>query len=143
MLYLTSDHGGFELKAKIKDFLSREKIDFVDLGPERFDPKDDYPEFAHRLARAIKSGSDRGIIICRSGQGTAITVNRHSNIRAIVAFTPEMAEHGRADNDSNVLSLGADYLNADQASEIIKVWLATPFSGKQRHQKRIAQIDQP
>lgn len=141
MLYLASDHGGFELKTKLKQFLDDQNIDYSDLGPERLDPDDDYPVFAHRLARAIKSPQDRGIIICRSGQGTAIVANRHRGIRAIVARSIEDARKGRAGNNSNVLSLGADYSSPNETIEIVKVWLETPFSSEQRHQRRIEQID--
>lgn len=141
MLYLGSDHAGFELKENIKRFLEEQKIKYEDMGTNSIEPVD-YPQFANLVAEKVAGNPDnKGILFCRSGQGMAIAANRHQGIRAALAWSPEVAAESRKDNDSNILSLPAGYISADDAANIVQAWLDTPFSSKARHSRRIAEID--
>lgn len=140
MIYLASDHGGFKLKSIICKFLVKNKLAYRDLGPFEFNQEDDYPVFAKLLVGNISNPSDRGILICRSGQGMAIAANRNRKIRAIVTNNSATARAGRKHLDSNVIALPADNLTGEQVRKIIKVWLVTPFETDSRHLRRIKQI---
>ncbi len=144
-IYLAADHAGFELKEKIKEFLSAyDAYEPIDLSPETPDPTDDYPEIMKPLAKAIHADSSaRGIIFGGSGQGEAIVVNRCPGVRAVVYYggNEEIIRLSREHNDANVLSFGARFISANDACAAAALWLSTPFSGEERHVRRIAQID--
>jgi len=142
MLYLASDHAGYNLKEKIKKYLTVKKIAFRDIGAFKFDQNDDYPDFALKAARQVaKSKSNKGIIICSSGIGVSITANKIKDIRCGLACNQKMAKQSRQHNNTNILALSADFLSAPQAFKIIKVWLKTPFSKASRHRRRIKKIN--
>ena len=142
MIYLGSDHAGFELKEQIKEYLDDRSIEYQDLGANSTEPID-YPAIAKSVAQKVAGdANNRGILFCRSGQGMAIAANRTHEIRAALAWTPEVAAESRRDNNSNILSLPAGYVTTDDAVNIIQTWLDTKFSGAERHIRRIAQIDQ-
>ena len=142
MLYIGSDHGGHPLKEDLKKFLAKQKIDFVDIGPNRLDPRDDYPEFSAKVAREISKDpqNNKGILLCRSGHGVCIVANKFKNVRAALCWNEQVAKASRNDDDANVLCLPSDYISAEIAEEITKVWLNTPFSDEARHQRRIREI---
>lgn len=141
MLYVVADHGGFTLKEKILAWLRQEKISVVDLGPERVMKNDDYPLAATRLAQAVqRSPQHRGIAICRTGVGMAMVSNKHQGIRAVQAITPAIAVRSRQDENTNVLSLAADYQTWPEVQSIIQQWLGASYRGKARHQRRLRQI---
>ena len=143
-IYLGSDHGGFDWKHKIHEYLVKHGYDVEDVGPKTMDPEDDYPEFAQAVALQVIGSDDddpRGILICRGGQGMAIAANRHPGIRASVIQTAHQAKMTRDDNDSNVLTLPADEIEWDQVPGIIETWLSTPFSQAPRHIRRLKEID--
>ncbi len=144
MIYIGSDHRGFKLKEHLKEFLSRQNIAFEDLGNTQFDPEDDYPDFAFKLAEAIaKNLSDNtGIMICGSGLGMVVAANKVKGIRAGLATSDWLARHGRENDDLNVLSLAADMTDEKTAEEIIKTWLETRFSGAERHRRRLEKIEE-
>src|SRR6185369_873585 len=126
---IASDHAGFELKEHVKKDLERLGIAYEDLGTHSTESVD-YPDSAHQVAQAIVGGrAERGILVCGSGQGMAITANRYPGIRAAVVVNEQMARLSREHNDSNILTLGGRLIDADQASRILDVWLSTPFAG--------------
>ena len=141
-ILIASDHAGLPLKKHLIAELSREGVEFIDLGPE--DEKSvDYPDFAKKLCEALLSKkATRGILMCGSGQGMAITANRFKGIRAALCWDLPSSELARKHNDANVLCLGARLIPFGYAAEIAKKFLSTPFEGG-RHQNRVRSIDVP
>jgi len=140
-IYLATDHGGYELKEILKSWLKEEGHEIEDIGANSFDPNDDYPDFIVPLARKVAQDPDSlGIISGRSGNGEAIAANKVAGIRAAVCLNEEMARKAKQHNNANVLSLGADYMSVDEAKDIIKAFLETPFSNDERHVRRIEKI---
>ena len=136
---LGSDHAGFETKQAVIAYLKAEGIDYKDFGTYSTDSCD-YPDFAHPCALAVESGECYpGIAICGSGQGITITLNKHQGIRAALCWIPEIASLARQHNNANVLSMPGRFISNDEAIEIVKTFLSTPFEGG-RHQKRIDKI---
>ena len=151
-IHVGSDHAGFELKESLKHFLESEGYEVVDYGAVEFDPDDDYPDFILPVAIAVSSDPNaRGIVIGGSGQGEAIVANRVPGVRAVVfngQYEPDDGREvpneiviARQHNDANVLSLGARFLNYDEAREAVELWLETAFSEDERHIRRIEKID--
>jgi len=142
MIYLGADHRGFELKNKIKNFLEELGYDYEDLGASIYNKEDDYPDFAKLVGeRVTENPENKGILICGSGIGIAIAVNKIKGIRAGTILKPEQARAAVNDEDLNILALSADYLSEDEAKEIVKTFLETKFSNEERHQRRIKKID--
>lgn len=140
-IYLATDHGGYELKEILKNWLKENGYDTKDLGAFSIDPNDDYPDFIIPLARKVAQEPDGlGIIIGRSGNGEAIAANKIKGIRAAVCLNEEMARKAKQHNNANVLSLGADYISVDEAKNIVKMFLDTPFSNEERHIRRVDKI---
>jgi len=139
-LLIASDHAGFELKEKLKRALQERGVAFDDLGTHSPDSVD-YPDYARQVARAISQGeAERGVLVCGSGQGMAMTANRYHGVRAALPWSEETARLSREHNDANVLALGGRVLPADAAEKILQVWLDTPFQGG-RHAGRVKKID--
>jgi len=142
---IASDHAGFELKGKLVPFLQNLGHEVEDFGAHELDPTDDYPDFVAPAAKAVSDGkADRGIVLGWSGQGEAMAANRIKGIRAAVVYHSggqNVARLSREHNDSNVLSLGAKFLDEDVAKEIVGVWLETEFSGDERHVRRHKKMD--
>ena len=140
-----SDHAAYEGEAPLYKpalmehlaALGHEIIDCGTCGPESVD----YPDFADAVCREVLSGrAGAGLLICGTGIGVGIAANRHPGIRAAVCATPDMARLSREHNDANVLCLGKRILDLDQARELINAWLTTPFSGGERHCRRIQKL---
>jgi len=144
MLYLASDHAGFELKQDIAAFLKQTNIEFIDLGPFSYDQLDDYPDFIIPAAEkvAAKPEKNRAIILGASGQGEAMTANKVKGIRAAVFYGgPEaIITLSKIHNNANILSLGAKFMDKEKAQKIIKLWLNTNFTNQARHLRRINKI---
>jgi len=137
---LGSDHGGYELKNSVGEFLKKEGYDFKDFGCFSKDSVD-YPLIAKEIANAVAKGEfDRGTIICGSGLGVAITANKVKGIRAVTCQDTYCAKMSRAHNDANVLTMGGRVIDVPTAQDIVKIWLETDFEGG-RHQKRIDMIE--
>jgi ribose 5-phosphate isomerase B len=137
---IASDHAGFEMKQKLAVELARLGYSVQDLGAASEEPSD-YPDFAHPLAEEVSSGEvKRGILLCGSGIGVDIVANRYPNVRAALAWKPEIAELSRRHNDSNVLVIPARFVSDDEAVDMMKRWLSTEFEGG-RHQRRVDKID--
>lgn len=136
---LASDHAGFELKEFVKQYLTEKGIPFKDYGTNS-DVSCDYPDFAHALAQGIEKGEVYpGIGICGSGEGIAMTLNKHQDIRAGLAWIPEIAHLIRQHNDANVLVMPGRFINHEMARKIMDEFLSTNFEGG-RHQRRVEKI---
>ena len=153
MIYLGADHRGFELKEKIKSWLSDWGYEFQDMGAFEYNKDDDYPDFATAVATAValslpavsqpnpsKGESVKGILVCGSGIGVAIVANKVKGVRAGTAASAEQVRASVNDEDLNILSLSANYTSEEQAKEITKTFLETQFSGAERHVRRINKI---
>lgn len=141
VVYIASDHAGFIKKQALARNLA-EDYTVVDLGPEQLNPADDYPVFAERVARAVVSEEgSMGVLVCDSGQGMEIAANKVDGVRAAVAWNEHVAFETRRDNNSNVLSLPAAELLPEAMEAIVRTWLTTEFSGAERHQRRINEIE--
>ena len=136
MIAIGADHGGFELKEEIRKFLEKEGLDNKDFGAYSTD-RVDYPNIAKKICKEVQEGKcENGILICRSGYGMAMVANKFKGIRSAPCFCTRAAQFSRMHNNSNVLSLGADYITTEEAFKIVKVWLETDFEGG-RHQERL------
>jgi ribose 5-phosphate isomerase B len=137
-VYLGSDHAGFELKRRLIDHLTAQGHEPIDCGPFVYDDQDDYPPFVLAAAAATAADtSSLGVVIGGSGNGEAIAANKVPGVRAALAWTTETAQLGRLHNNANVISMGARMVSGDDAVGFVDTFLATAFSGEQRHQRRI------
>ena len=142
-LAIGADHGGFELKEQLVASLQASGITVMDKGPAVLDPADDYPVAGSAVARAVSCGdADCGILVCRSGAGMGIVANRFHGVRAVVAASKEDAVKSRNHNASNVLVLSGDKMSAEDAKAVANAWINTPFSGDERHVRRLTQAEQ-
>lgn len=145
MIYLASDHAGFELKEKLKAHLQELGYEVKDCGAFSYDENDDYPDFVVLAVRAVSEnpGNARAIIFGGSGQGEAMVANRFRGVRAVVYYgnNEKIITLSREHNDANVLSLGARFLTEEEAKRAVKLWLVTPFTGEERHVRRLKKID--
>ncbi len=138
-IVLAADHAGHPLKETIKSYLQLEGHDVIDVKPE-LEAGDDYPEIMEQGARLVLEKEAIGIFFGGSGNGEAMAANRFPGIRAAVCTSPELAEAARKHNNANVLSLGARFVQAGDALEIVDMFLETAFEGG-RHEKRVAALD--
>jgi ribose 5-phosphate isomerase B len=140
-VYLGSDHAGFELKQQLIEWLPKAGYEPVDSGPSGYHEIDDYPPFIMRAASGvIADPGSLGIVIGGSGNGEQIAANKVPGIRAALAWSEETARLARQHNNANVLSLGARMHPAADAISFAAMFLATPFSGEARHERRIEMI---
>lgn len=158
---LSTDHAGFAAVGELKDYIESlgHQVNYV--GPAEFDAEDDYPDLIARAARLVASGdSELGIILGGSGQGEAMAANRFKGVRAAVFYGPvvaktavdaegnssddpyEIVKLSRQHNHANVLSLSGRFLSRDEMFEAIRIWLETPVSPIERHQRRTIQLDE-
>lgn len=142
MIFIASDHGGFNLKKVLIKHFADKNVDYVDLGPEELVPTDDYPEYVLKLVQEVrKSTNNYGILICRNGVGVNMFANKFRGIRAALSFGPRHAASTKLDDNANVLTLPADYLEEDFAKEIVDSWFSTNFSNKDRHIRRLQELE--
>ena len=136
---LASDHAGFVLKAIVEGYLEARGVAYKDFGTDSAESCD-YPDFAHPAARAVESGEcSMGIAMCGTGNGIAMTLNKHQGIRAALCWSKEIAALARQHNDANVLVMPARFIDAVTALAIVDTFLDTSFEGG-RHQRRIDKI---
>ena len=139
-IYIGSDHGGFEQKGFLTKLLGEEKKVFTDCGSYTGSATD-YPDFALAVGQAIQKDREAvGILLCRSGEGMEIAANKMPGIRAALVWDPAVAVETRRDNDANVLVLPSDFVSNEKAAEIMSSFLATPFSGEERHIRRLEKL---
>jgi ribose 5-phosphate isomerase B len=140
-VHFGSDHAGHELRLQLMTMVNDQGHTAVDHGPADYDPEDDYPGFCIAAAQAVvDDAGSLGVVIGGSGNGEAIAANKVDGVRAALAWTDEAARLGREHNDANVLSLSARLYPSDVAAAILTVFLSTPFSGGERHVRRIGQL---
>ncbi|MBM7490396.1 ribose 5-phosphate isomerase B [Micromonospora luteifusca] len=140
-VYLGSDHAGFELKVHLANHLAKQGYDVVDVGPHGYDPDDDYPTFClHTGDQVVADETGLGVVIGGSGNGEQIAANKVAGVRAALAWSVETAQLARQHNDANVVAVGARQHTLDEATGIVEAFLNTPFSGNERHARRIAQV---
>lgn len=132
-----ADHAGFEYKEALTAFFKEHEVkDFGTYSSESVD----YPDFAHPVSSAVESGAfDLGILICGSGNGIAITANKHQGIRAAICWNTELASLAKKHNNANILCLPARFISIKEAQEITHMFLTTAFEGG-RHQNRVNKI---
>lgn len=136
---ICSDHAGVEYKATIIETLKKEGYEMVNFGTDSTESMD-YPDVAHPLAIAVENGEvDLGIALCGTGNGMAITLNKHQGIRAGLAWNVEIGKLVKEHNNANVLVMPARFIPIETALEIVHAWLTVPFEGG-RHQRRIEKI---
>jgi ribose 5-phosphate isomerase B len=141
MIAIACDHGGYELKQEILQYLEKQQIPYQDFGCDSTEAVD-YPIYARKVTTAIKSGQcDKGILICGTGIGISIAANKVPGIRAALCSDCFSAEATRLHNDANILALGGRVVGPGLAVKIVDTFLHTEFSGEERHQRRIDLIE--
>lgn len=142
MLYLGADHRGFGLKESLKRFLTKNGIQFEDFGAATLSPDDDFIDYAIPVAQAVAADPavHRGILMCGSGVGMDIAANKVRGVRAALVRSVHQAIGSRKDDDANVLVLDADETSGVDATDIVQVWLATPFSDEPRYRNRLDKL---
>ena len=133
------DHAGFSYKQKLIAHLEASEIPFKDFGPYSSDSAD-YPDFVHPVANSVESGEcDMGILVCGSGNGVAITANKHQKIRAALCWNTDLAALARQHNNANIICIPERFVDYEVAEEMVKIFLSEKFEGG-RHQRRVSKI---
>ena len=142
MIFIGADHRGYNLKEVLKIYLKELSLECEDLGAKKFNPEDDYPDFALTVAKKVAENPEenRGILICGSGVGVDMVANKIKGIRSALCFDAAQARASRNDDDTNVLSLTADFIAEEKAKKIVKVWLETPYAKLEKYERRLNKI---
>ena len=136
-----TDHAGFALKERMIETIRDAGHEVVDCGAERVIPGDDYPDYAERVAEAIRDGqAQRGVLICGSGVGASVAANKFAGIRAALCHDTFSARQGVEDDSMNVLCLGARVVGPSLAEELVRAFLKARFSEAERHARRLAKV---
>ena len=139
---LAADHGGFELKEKIKAHLKDSGHEVSDFGAHEYNNNDDYPDFIIPMAKSVAGGSvERGIAVCGSGVGASVAANKISGVRAALIHEGFSAHQGVEDDDINILCLGGRVIGPELAFELIDTFLKARFSGAERHLRRLSKVN--
>ena len=140
-LAIAADHAGYELKQNIAAFLKTQGHVVEDLGTDRPDLPDDYPDFAEAIGKAVRDGrAERGILICGSGVGACVAANKILGIRAGLCHDTYSAHQGVEHDNMNVLVLGSRIIGTELAHELVRAFLGAQFTGEERHLRRLAKI---
>ncbi len=141
-IFIGADHAGFSAKEELKPYLEGLGFLVEDLGNTMLDLNDDYPDFIIPVAKAVAENPEsKGIVIGGSGQGEAIAANKVAGIRAALIYDEYSAKMSREHNNANVASFGARVLDVEKMKELLRLWLDTPFSHEERHQRRIDKLN--
>ncbi len=146
IIYIASDHAGFEMKRALIEHLSQSGHHVYDCGPETYDPADDYPDYISRAAHYVSEKSHDldvfGVVLGGNGQGEAIVANRFPGVRCAVFYggNKHTLTTSRQDDGANMLSFGARFLTTHEATQAVDLWLGTKFSGEARHVRRLKKI---
>lgn len=144
-IYFATDHAGYDLKNKLVKFVSDLGYKVEDCGAYELNINDDYPEFIKKASAKVSADpqNSKAIILGGSGQGEDMVADKFPNVRSAVYYGGplEIVKLSREHNDANILSLGARFVTEEEAKQAVKLWLETPFSGEDRHTRRIEQID--
>ncbi len=141
MLYLGSDHAGFQLKEKIKGFLAKKKILFTDLGCFTDEKRSDYPVFAKKVARAAAMGKARGILVCGSAVGMAIAANKIRGARAAQVYDAFTAASSVEEDNANIICLRGRKSSHSRQLQLLNIWLNARFRKKARYVRRLKMLD--
>lgn len=140
-ILLGADHGGFALKQELAEHLRSGGHEAIDLGALEYDAKDDYPDFALAVARAVAEGKgERGIVVCGSGVGAAVAANKVKGVRACLCHDTYSAHQGVEHDDLNVLCLGGRIIGGALAREVVDAFVGAQFSGEARHRRRLQKV---
>ena len=140
-VYFGADHRGYKLKEEIKNWLKELKYEAKDMGAYEFNEKDDYTLYAEKVGSIVgKEKGSRGILLCGSGVGVDIVANKFDGVRASIGKSKEQIKAGRNDDDMNILVIAADYTSKEEAKGMLKVFLETKFSQKEKFKKRLEDI---
>ncbi|GAA3128217.1 ribose 5-phosphate isomerase B [Kribbella aluminosa] len=141
-VHIGCDHAGFELKNHLVQHLTAAGHDVVDHGPAAYDAVDDYPPYCLRTGQAVVADpGSLGIVIGGSGNGEQIAANKVKGVRAVLAWSTDTARLGREHNNANVISVGARMHSEEEATGFVDTFLATDYSGEERHTRRIEMLD--
>ncbi len=142
MIYIGADHKGYKLKEKINTWLFDNNYTFEDLGALKFDPYDDYTKYASLVASLVSDNKEsKGILLCGSGVGVDIVANKFDGIRSSIGKQTEQVKSGRNDDDMNVLVIAADFTKENEAVDMVRAFLETQFSHKDKYEKRLEEIE--
>ncbi len=143
-IFIGADHRGFDLKNKLIEYLHEKDVRIEDLGNYKYDPLDDYPDFAKKVAQAVLQNPKDflGIVICGSGVGVCIAANRFHGIRCALGFDGEQTKHAKENDHINVLALASDYLDLEKATKIVDIFLISQPKQEEKYQRRIKKLDQ-
>lgn len=140
-IFIGTDHRGFKLKEELKVWLGGKGHEVVDMGAIVFDPNDDYPLIAEKLGKAVaETLESKGILLCGSGVGASVAVNKIDGIRAAIGISETEVKSGRNDDDMNVLVLASDEIEIEEAKKLITIFVKTPFGKADRYSRRLDQI---
>lgn len=142
MIYLGADHRGYALKEKVARWLFEWKYDFVDMGADHLDPKDDYTFYSDKVASMVgKDERAKGILFCGSGVGADVAANKFDGARASIGKSVGQVKAGRNDDNMNILVIAADFTKDTEAREMVKAFLETMFDKRKRHIRRLKEIE--
>ena len=138
---IACDHGAYELKEEVKNYLAAKGYEMVDEGTYSLDSCD-YPDFARKAALDVAEGKcEKGIVLCTTGIGVSMVANKVSGIRCALCHNEDCAKMTRLHNDANMMAMGAKYIDADLAKKMVDIFLTTEFSNEEKHQRRINKIE--
>lgn len=141
MVYLTSDHAGFELKLKLLKSLLNHNIAVEDLGPFEYNPNDDYSDFVGpAVEKVLEDESNVAVLICRNGVGMNIAANKYKGIRATLSWNKDHAISSKLNDNTNILTLPADFISPEEAFDTANRWIHAKFSNEERHNRRINKL---
>ena len=141
-IYLASDHAGFRLKEEVKKFLLENSCEVEDCGAFSYQADDDYPDFIGIAAKKVSEKPNEvvGVIFGKSGTGEEIVANKFKGVRAVLGFSEKNVELSKLHNNANILALGSDFVDLDLAKKLVDIFLKTPFSGDERHIRRLNKL---
>jgi len=144
VIYIGADHRGFQMKEQLKAFLSENGWSVSDAGAKELVPDDDYVDYAQAVAEKVSMNptGSRGILVCGNGVGMDIVANKFNQVRSVLGISPDHVLTSREKDDTNVLSLGADFIDMETAKKMVSILLQTPFSEAERHKRRLEKIRQ-
>jgi ribose 5-phosphate isomerase B len=140
MIYIGADHRGFELKENIILWLRKKNIEHEDMGAHMYDPADDYPEFAEKVASLVADNKKMGILLCGSGVGVEVVANKFDGVRAGIGLSPDQVKKGRDDDDMNILVIACDFTKKEEAINMVKEFIDTKYLNEAKHERRLDEI---
>lgn len=142
-IFIGADHRGFELKNKLIEYLQEKNIRIEDMGNYEYDPEDDYPDYAKKVAQALLQNPQNflGIVICGSGIGVSMAANRFKGVRCAIGFDADEIKHGRENDHINVLSIPSDYVDFEKAKQFVDIFIASTPILKDKYLRRANKLD--